>query len=236
MFSSPLFLEQQHNWSLWDGSIPFNGIRPQTRFEYILKAISITDEPPPEYKETFGGVGQLVDAWNYNTENIFHPDISLVWMSQRWSGLTNMLESVGIFYRQDYLDWVDLQMDSNNIYYFEFQICNLDLQQVYNRCKLTIQRLWCSNSRPYKTLSWISYTTKSSQYTNYISRKNLHLVTSKYTCPGFVFVLQKLWTFRNEWHIISCSDSGILFCAALVEVKDTPAERPPHKILLKSIK
>ena len=36
-------------------------------------------------------------------------------------------------------------MDSNAIYYFEFQTCNLDLQPAYNISKLTIQILWCSN-------------------------------------------------------------------------------------------
>ena len=41
-----------------------------------------------------------------------------------------VLESVGINSSQDSLDWVDLQMDSNTIYYFRFQTLNLDLQQL----------------------------------------------------------------------------------------------------------
>ena len=41
----------------------------------------------------------------------------------------------------DSLDQVESQMDSNAIYYFEFQTWNLDLQPTQNRSKLTIQLL-----------------------------------------------------------------------------------------------
>ena len=39
-----------------------------------------------------------------------------------------MLEYVGINSSSDFLDQVESQMDSNDIYYFEFQIWNLALQ------------------------------------------------------------------------------------------------------------
>ena len=41
-------------------------------------------------------------------------------------------ESVGIISIKDPLDWVESQMDSNAICYFEFQTWNLALQPAYN--------------------------------------------------------------------------------------------------------
>ena len=52
-----------------------------------------------------------------------------------------VLESVGINSSYDSLDQFDSQMDSNTIYYFEFQTWNLALQPAYNISKLTIQLL-----------------------------------------------------------------------------------------------
>ena len=43
--------------------------------------------------------------------------------------------------------------------------------------------------------------------------------TNKFTCPGFMFVPQKPWPFRNEYHTICCGLSGILFSLELVEGK-----------------
>ena len=76
-----------------------------------------------------------------------------MWQFSTYFEDKRMLESVGINTIQDSLDWVESQMDSNTIYYFKFQTWNLDLQPVYNRCKLTIQLVWCSNTRPCKTFS-----------------------------------------------------------------------------------
>ena len=42
-----------------------------------------------------------------------------------------------------------------------------------------------------------------------------------------MFVPHKPLPFRNEWHKIFCSDSGVLFRVELVEGKDAPAEQPP---------
>lgn len=47
--------------------------------------------------------------------------------------------------------------------------------------------------------------------------------TSKYTCPGFMFVPRKPHPFGNEWHSICCGISGIMFAVELVEGKDRPA-------------
>ena len=65
-----------------------------------------------------------------------------------------VLEYFLTFSSQDYLDWVDSQMNSNTIHYLEFQTWNMYLQPAYNRCKIIIQIILCSISRPYKTLSW----------------------------------------------------------------------------------
>ena len=91
---------------------------------------------------------------------------SFMWQFSTHFKYGSMLEYVGIISRKDSLDWVDSQMDSNTIYYFEFQNWNLDFHPDNNRCKLTIQILSCSNSITYKTLSWTSSTLKSIQYTN----------------------------------------------------------------------
>ena len=53
----------------------------------------------------------------------------------------NVLEYVGINSRQDSLDQVELQMDSNTIYYFKYQTWSLALHPAQNISKLTIQLL-----------------------------------------------------------------------------------------------
>ena len=52
---------------------------------------------------------------------------------------------------------------------------------------------------------------------------------NKYTCPGFMVVPRKPWPFGNEYHTICCSETGILFCAELVEGKDRPKDAPPRE-------
>ena len=42
----------------------FSDIFPCTLFKDILKKITITDEPPPEYKDPFLEVRKLIDVWN----------------------------------------------------------------------------------------------------------------------------------------------------------------------------
>ena len=44
-------------------------------------------------------------------------------------------------------------MDWNTIYYVKFQTWNLALNTTYNKCKLAIQVIYCSNNIPYKTFS-----------------------------------------------------------------------------------
>ena len=51
--------------------------------------------------------------------------------------------------------------------------------------------------------------------------------TNKFTCPGFMFVPQTTWPFRNEYHTICCGLSGILFSLELVEGKDALHQAPP---------
>ena len=51
--------------------------------------------------------------------------------------------------------------------------------------------------------------------------------TSKWTCPGFMFVPRKPWPMGNEYHSICCGLSGIMYWVELVEGKDAPPERGP---------
>ena len=92
---------------------------------------------------------------------------SLMWKFSTYFKNWIVLEYIGIISIQDSLHWVESQMDSNNIYYFEFQTWYLAWKPAYNRCKLKIQLVWCSNYIIYHMLSWTSSTLKSSLSTNY---------------------------------------------------------------------
>ena len=59
----------------------FNSIVPRTRFEEILKKLTLTEYPQPEYKDTLWESSQMLYVWNFNID-FFHPAIFLVWMSQ----------------------------------------------------------------------------------------------------------------------------------------------------------
>ncbi len=47
------------------------------------------------------------------------------------------------------------------------------------------------------------------------------------TCPGFMFVPRKPWSFGNEYHAACCGLSGIMFQVELVEAKDRPRQLGP---------
>ena len=47
---------------------------------------------------------------------------------------------------------------------------------------------------------------------------------NEYTCPGFMFVPQKLWPFGNEYHDAGCADSDIIWALELHEGKDHPTQ------------
>ena len=92
-------------------------------------------------------------------------------------------------------------MDSNTIYYFECQTLNLSLQTAQNISKLTIQLLWCSNTKPYKTLSNPIY---QRTYLEHI----LHLVSPHVTYPPFRHItlwlylcLSKVNIWRGLWYL-----------------------------------
>ena len=57
--------------------------------------------------------------------------------------------------------------------------------------------------------------------------KSMSTWTNKYSCPGWMFVPQKLWPFGNEYHTVCCSLPGILWQMELVEGKDSPSEIIP---------
>ena len=51
--------------------------------------------------------------------------------------------------------------------------------------------------------------------------------TNKYSYPGWMFVPRKPWPFGNEYHIVCCSLSCILWQMELVEGKDSLSEIIP---------
>jgi hypothetical protein len=50
--------------------------------------------------------------------------------------------------------------------------------------------------------------------------------TSRWTCPGWMFVPRKPHPMGNEYHSICCGLSGIMYTIELVEGKDEPAQKP----------
>ena len=49
---------------------------------------------------------------------------------------------------------------------------------------------------------------------------------NEFTCPGFMFVPCKPWSFGNEWHDIGCADTNIIWQLEICEGKDQPKEIP----------
>ena len=92
---------------------------------------------------------------------------SRMWRLYTYFEYGSILEYYRIISIQDSIDWVESQMHSNNIHYFEYQTWNLDFHPAYNRCKPTTQILWCSNSIPYNNPPLTSSTMKSTKSTNY---------------------------------------------------------------------
>ena len=75
---------------------------------------------------------------------------------------------------------------------------------------------WNSNMTEQFTPSWVSCLDES-----------MSTWTNKYSCPGWMFVPRKPWSFGNEYHTVCCSLSGILWQMELVEGKDSPSEIIP---------
>ena len=79
-----------------------------------------------------------------------------------------------------------------------------------------ILEAWNANMTEQFTPSWVSCLDKSmSSWTN------------KCSCPGWMFVPRKPWPFGNEYHMVCCSLSGILWQMELVEGKDAPSQPVP---------
>jgi Transposase IS4 len=56
--------------------------------------------------------------------------------------------------------------------------------------------------------------------------ESMSVWTSKWTCPGFMFVPRKHHPMGNEYHSICSGLSGIMYAIELVEGKDHPKEQP----------
>lgn len=55
--------------------------------------------------------------------------------------------------------------------------------------------------------------------------------TSRWTCPGWMFVPRKPHPMGNEYHSICCGESGIMFAIEMVEGKDRPPQLGDLNIL-----
>ena len=53
--------------------------------------------------------------------------------------------------------------------------------------------------------------------------------TSKWTCPGFMYILRKPHPMGNEYYSICCDVSEIMYRIELVEGKDEPTQRKKKK-------
>ena len=52
--------------------------------------------------------------------------------------------------------------------------------------------------------------------------KSMSVWTNKFTGPGFMFIPRKPWPFGNNYHMVCCCTSGIMWGIDLVEGKDRP--------------
>lgn len=77
-----------------------------------------------------------------------------------------------------------------------------------------IIKAWNENMKAVFSPSWVSCLDES-----------MSKWTSKWTCPGFMFVPRKPWPMGNEYHSICCALSGIMYWIELVEGRDAPPER-----------
>ena len=59
--------------------------------------------------------------------------------------------------------------------------------------------------------------------------ESISIWTSRWTCPGFMYVPRKPHPMGNEYHSICCGVSEIMFAIELVEGKDEPKEKKKKK-------
>ena len=79
-----------------------------------------------------------------------------------------------------------------------------------------ILKAWNETMMEQFTPSWVSCLDES-----------MSTWTNKYSCPWWMFVPCKPWPFGNEYHMVCCSLSGILWQMEIVEGKDTPLQIVP---------
>jgi hypothetical protein len=76
-------------------------------------------------------------------------------------------------------------------------------------------KAWNENMFDVFTPSWVSCLDES-----------MSPWTSRWTCPGWMYVPRKPHPMGNEYHTICCGTSGIMFNLELVEGKDKPHRNP----------
>ena len=140
MVSTVAGTDHQRFWSTCDLNIfhwcffTLSNYMTCTCFENILNNLTYTNKEPPEYKDRFWEVHDMLDCWNKNMAKMFLPS----WMN-----------------------CIDESMSK-----------------------------------------WVN----------------------EYTCPGFMFVPCKPWSFGNEYHDAGCAESDIIWALELQERKDQPPQ------------
>jgi len=79
-------------------------------------------------------------------------------------------------------------------------------------------RAWNDNMTETFSPSWVSCLDES-----------MSKWTSRWTCPGFMFVPRKPWPMGNEYHSVCCALTGIMYSIELVEGKDRPRQLGPKQ-------
>ena len=54
--------------------------------------------------------------------------------------------------------------------------------------------------------------------------KSMNIRMNKFSCPGLMFISRKLWSFGNEYHMVCCCATGIMWVIGLMEGKDHPCQ------------
>ena len=77
---------------------------------------------------------------------------------------------------------------------------------------------WNVNMEEHFTSAWVSCLDES-----------MFKWMNEYTCPGFRCVPRNPWSFRNEYHMIACGLTRVLYRMEIVEGNYMPSQRPPKE-------
>eukprot|EP00559_Dactyliosolen_fragilissimus_P002711 CAMPEP_0184872744 /NCGR_PEP_ID=MMETSP0580-20130426/41459_1 /TAXON_ID=1118495 /ORGANISM="Dactyliosolen fragilissimus" /LENGTH=665 /DNA_ID=CAMNT_0027375583 /DNA_START=1012 /DNA_END=3007 /DNA_ORIENTATION=+ len=211
------------------------------RFESILKALTLTKETAPPYKDRFWEVHEMLQSWNDHMQKKFVPswvsclDESMsIWFNrytcQGWvycprkpHPYGNEYHTIccglsGIMYAMEIVEGKDI----HDLARFESILKALTLTK--EKPPPFKDRFWevremidCWNDHMQEIFvpSWVSCLDES-----------MSIWFNRYTCPGWVYCPRKPHPYGNEYHTICCGLSGIMYAMEIVEGKDRPKDQP----------